>query len=129
MFTQIFALLVEPYVMIRTSVSHRTGCEFRPGNFCLFRRNPWQPLAEARGSAQPRSKNTGLHLRSTLPNHGEHADPGRCATTLVNEHHSKQYDNRKTSINGACYYWKLRPRYGIIWAMAIDKVTLKLHAV
>jgi len=30
------------------------GCEFVPGNFGLFRRNHWQPLAE------PWLKNTGL---------------------------------------------------------------------
>jgi len=45
-----FALLVEPYVMTRVSIllqPHRTVvANFVPGNFGLFRPNPWQPLAE-----------------------------------------------------------------------------------
>jgi len=60
-----FALLMEPYAMIQVSIllsvktvvllqTHRTVvANFIPGNFCLFRWNPWQPLAE------PRLKNTG----------------------------------------------------------------------
>jgi len=38
------------------TTAQNCGCEFRPGNFCLFRRNPRQPLAE------PRLKNTALML-------------------------------------------------------------------
>jgi len=40
---------------------HRTViANFVPGNFSLFRRNPWQPLAEPWGSAESRLKNTGI---------------------------------------------------------------------
>jgi len=31
-------------------------------NFGLFRRNPWQPIAEHKGSAEPRLKDTALML-------------------------------------------------------------------
>ena len=55
---QMFALLTEPYAMIQVSIllqQHRTVvANFVPGEFGLFRRNPWQPLEE------PRLKNTGL---------------------------------------------------------------------
>ena len=60
-----FALLTEPYAMIQVSILlqlHRTVvANFVPGNFGLFRRNPWQPLAEPLGSAEPRLKNTGIN--------------------------------------------------------------------
>jgi len=56
------ALLMEPYAMIQVSIMlqpHRTlVANFVPGNFGLFRRNPWQPLAEPQGFAEPRLKNT-----------------------------------------------------------------------
>jgi len=55
-----FALLMEPYAMIQVSTLlqlHRAVVgSFVPGNSGLFRRNPWQPLAE------PRLKNTGVNL-------------------------------------------------------------------
>ena len=38
---------------------------FVPGKFGLFRRNPWQPLAEPWGSAKSRLKNTGLDKHTT----------------------------------------------------------------
>jgi len=51
---------MEPYAMIQVSVllqAHGTVvANFVPGNFGLFRRNPWQPLAE------PRLKNTAIML-------------------------------------------------------------------
>ena len=59
---QMFVLLMEPYAMTQVSIllqPHRTVVvNFVPGNFSLFRRNPWQPLAEPWGSAEPRLKNT-----------------------------------------------------------------------
>jgi len=62
---QNFALLVEPCVTVKTVIllqPHRTVvANFIPGNFGLFRRNPWQPLAE------PRFKNTGLGTGAQLP--------------------------------------------------------------
>ena len=45
----------DPGVYIATTAQN-SDCEFRPGNFCLFRLNPLQPLAE------PRLKNTALML-------------------------------------------------------------------
>ena len=61
---QMFALLMKPYAMIQVSIllqPHRIAVtNFVPGNFDLFWRNPWQPLAEPWGSAEPRLKNTGL---------------------------------------------------------------------
>jgi len=45
----------DPSVYIVTTAQN-CGREFRPGNFCLFRWNPQQPLAE------PRLKNTVLML-------------------------------------------------------------------
>jgi len=55
---QMFAMLMEPYGMIQVTIllqPHRTVvANFVPGNFDLFRRNLWQPLAEAR------LKDTGL---------------------------------------------------------------------
>jgi len=51
---------VEQYPLLQP---HRTVvANFVPGNFGLFRRNPWQPLAEHKGSAEPRLKNTALML-------------------------------------------------------------------
>jgi len=45
-----FALLMEPYAMIQVPIllqRHRTVvANFVPGNFGLFRQNPWQSLAE-----------------------------------------------------------------------------------
>ena len=56
----------KPYVMIQVSIlvqPHRTVvANFVQGNFGLFRRNPWQPLAEHKGSVEPRLKNTALML-------------------------------------------------------------------
>jgi len=43
---------------IRTVVAN-----FIPGKFGLFRRKPWQALAEPWGSAEPRLKNTSLCRR------------------------------------------------------------------
>jgi len=61
-----FALLMEPNAMVQVSILlqlHRTVvANFIPGNFGLFRGNPWQPLAEPKGSAEPRLKNTVLML-------------------------------------------------------------------
>jgi len=37
----------DPSVYIATT-AYSCGWEFRPGNFCLFRRDPRQPLAESR---------------------------------------------------------------------------------
>jgi len=57
---QMFALLMEPCAMIQVSIllqTHRTVvANFVPDKFGLFRRNPWQSLAE------PRLKNTGIGL-------------------------------------------------------------------
>ena len=62
---QNFALRVEPYVTVKTVIllqPHRTVvANFIPGSFGLFRRNPWQPLAE------PRFKNTGVRTGAQLP--------------------------------------------------------------
>jgi len=64
------ALLMEPYAMIQVSIllqPHRTVvANFVPGNFGLFRQKPWQPLAERKGSAEPRLKNTALILESFI---------------------------------------------------------------
>jgi len=62
-----FALLMEPYALIQVSIllqPHKTVvANLVPGNFGLFRRNPWQPLTDPRGSVEPRLKNTALqHL-------------------------------------------------------------------
>jgi len=61
-----FALLTEPNTMIQVSIlqqPHRTVvANFVPGNFGLFLRNPWQPLAEPKGSAEPRLKNIALMM-------------------------------------------------------------------
>ena len=47
---QMFALLMKPYAIIQVSVllqPHKTAvANFVSGNFGLFPRNPWQPLAE-----------------------------------------------------------------------------------
>ena len=47
---------------------HRTVVvNYVPGNFSLFRRNPWEPLAEPQGSTEPRLKNTAVEgLNSSL---------------------------------------------------------------
>jgi len=64
---QMFALLMEPYAIIQVFIllqPHRTVvANFAPGNFGLFRRNPWQPLAEPWCSAEPRLKNTALQAK------------------------------------------------------------------
>jgi len=46
------ALLLQPHRIVVAN--------FVPGNFGLFRRNPWQPLAEPWGSAETRLKNTAV---------------------------------------------------------------------
>jgi len=52
---QMFASLMEAYAMIQVStIAQNCGCKFGPSIFGLFRRNPWQPLAE------PRLKNTDV---------------------------------------------------------------------
>jgi len=62
---QMFALLMEPWAMIHVSILLRPRraavANFVPGNFGLFLRHPWQPLAESQGSAEPRLKNTDVH--------------------------------------------------------------------
>jgi len=59
-----FALLVEPYAMIQVSIllqPHRTVvAKILPDKFGLYLRNPWQPIADPWGSAEPRLKNTGM---------------------------------------------------------------------
>jgi len=56
--------------MIQVSIllqPHKTVvANFVAGKFVLFRRNPWQPLAEPWGSAEPRLKNTGIPRQQTL---------------------------------------------------------------
>jgi len=42
---------------------HRTVVvNFVPGNFSLFQRNPWQPLAEPLGSVEAWLKNTAIEV-------------------------------------------------------------------
>jgi len=59
-----FALLMEPYVMIQVSIFLQPNgtvvANFVPGKFGLFRRNHWQPLAE------PWLKNTVSGKNNTL---------------------------------------------------------------
>ena len=49
----------DPSVYIATTAKN-CGCKFPPNKFGLFRRNPWQPIAEPWGSSEPRLKNTGI---------------------------------------------------------------------
>jgi len=52
-----FILLLEPFVMIQLSILLSVINKMdRNGIFGLFRRNPWQPLAEPSGSVEPRLK-------------------------------------------------------------------------
>jgi len=57
---------MESYAMIQASIllqRHRTVvANFVRGKFCLFRQNPWQPLAEPQGFAKPSLKNTDVGI-------------------------------------------------------------------